>query len=125
MIRYSPREIGERGGRGERIFRFAASVSRNVIRGNVEENGEQGRRWWAARKRKNPGGNGERRCTESHSPLSPSPSILWLNYSGRKIIQSPLLYRLSLEFYPEICSVGISPGNEEFFLSLDKFEYLR
>lgn len=115
MIRYSPREIGERGGRGERIFRFAASVSRNVIRGNVEENGEQGRRWWAARKRKNPGGNGERRCTESHSPLSPSPSILWLNYSGRKIIQSPLLYRLSLEFYPEICSVGISPGNEEFF----------
>lgn len=81
----------------------------------MEENGEQGRRWWAARKRKNPGGNGERRCTESHSPLSPSPSILWLNYSGRKIIQSPLLYRLSLEFYPEICSVGISPGNEEFF----------
>lgn len=36
----------------------------------MEENGEQGRWRWAARKRKKPGGNGKRRCTES-CPLSP------------------------------------------------------
>lgn len=42
MIRYSPREIGEKEGRN---FQVAAPVSRNVIRGNVEEeNGEQRRR---------------------------------------------------------------------------------
>lgn len=46
---------------------------------------------------------------------SPPTSILWLNYSGRKIIQSPLLYRLSLEFYPEICSRSV---NGEFFFYL-------
>lgn len=51
---------------------------------------------------------------------SPPTSILWLNYSGRKIIQSPLLYRLSLEFYPEICSRSV---NGEFFFFT--FEQIR
>lgn len=122
---FTERNRGEREGeRGENFQVCSVGISER----NTRKRGGK----WRARKAVVGGeeeeehgeGNGERRCTES-CPLPPLPSILWLNYSGRKIIQSPLLYRLSLEFYPEICSVEIFPGNGEFFLSLDKFEYLR
>lgn len=52
------------------------------------------------------------------------PSILWLNYSGRKIIQSPLLYKLSLEFYPDMLGRDFSGRNGEF-LPLDRFEIVQ
>lgn len=64
------------------------------------------------------GGNGERRYRVV--PAATLPSILWLNYSGRKIIQSPLLYKLSLEFYPDML------GREEmesFYLWTDSKSY--